>query len=206
MTRLIAVALMGLTVLVGGAPAEAAVPVVPTGALVAARAVPGGWPPSARGQASAPSTPGGAVRAVVASVGPGWPGPWRPPLTAPTITARFDLPEHNWRPGHRGIDLRAAPGTVVRAAGAGRVRYAGLLAGRGVVVIDHGEVRTTYEPVAARVRVGQVVRAGAVIGRIATGTGHCGSGACLHLGLRRGPEYLDPTLLLGSARAVLVPW
>ncbi len=94
----------------------------------------------------------------------------------------------------------------MRAAGTGRVVYAGTLAGRGVVSIDHGELRTTYEPVQVSVHVGQRVRVGDPIGVIATGSGHCGSGRCLHLGLRRDRTYLDPMLLLGRASARLRPW
>lgn len=94
----------------------------------------------------------------------------------------------------------------MHAAGTGRVVFAGTLAGRGVVSIDHGGLRTTYEPVLASVEVGQRVRVGAPIGVIAGGTGHCGSGWCLHLGVRRGRTYLDPMLLLGRTSARLRPW
>ena len=94
----------------------------------------------------------------------------------------------------------------MRAAGDGRVAFVGTLAGRGVITIDHGDLRTTYEPVEAEVALGERVRAGESIGTVGTGTGHCGSGRCLHLGLRRGREYLDPMLLLGRTSARLRPW
>ena len=42
-----------------------------------------------------------------------------------------------------------------RSALAGRVSFAGRIAGRGVVVVGHGATRTTYEPVAAEVSVGR---------------------------------------------------
>jgi murein DD-endopeptidase MepM/ murein hydrolase activator NlpD len=131
---------------------------------------------------------------------------WRPPITPVTVVRRFDPPEQRWLPGHRGVDLRASVGERVRAAGDGRVAFVGTLAGRGVITIDHGDLRTTYEPVEAVVRVGERVRAGESIGTVATGTGHCGSGRCLHLGLRRGREYLNPMLLLGRTSARLRPW
>jgi murein DD-endopeptidase MepM/ murein hydrolase activator NlpD len=131
---------------------------------------------------------------------------WRPPVTPVTVLRHFDPPEQRWLPGHRGVDLRTTPGAGVRAAGDGRVTFAGTLAGRGVVTVDHGELRTTYEPVDALVLVGERVRAGETIGTTGTGTGHCGSGRCLHLGLRRGREYLDPMLLLGRSSARLRPW
>jgi murein DD-endopeptidase MepM/ murein hydrolase activator NlpD len=131
---------------------------------------------------------------------------WRPPVAPVAVVRPFDPPEERWLPGHRGVDLRSTPGSPVHAAGAGRVAFAGTLAGRGVVTIDHGDLRTTYEPVDALVVPGERVAGGETIGTISTGTGHCGSGRCLHLGLRRGREYLDPMLLLGRASARLRPW
>jgi murein DD-endopeptidase MepM/ murein hydrolase activator NlpD len=131
---------------------------------------------------------------------------WRPPVTPVDVVAHFHPPAQRWLPGHRGVDLRTTVGARVRSAGAGRVAFAGTIAGRGVVTVDHGTLRTTYEPVEALVRPGERVAAGEVIGTVGTGTGHCGSGRCLHLGLRRGREYLDPMLLLGRASARLRPW
>jgi hypothetical protein len=133
-------------------------------------------------------------------------GPWRPPIRPVTVLRGFDPPDRPWLAGHRGVDLRASPGQAVRAAGAGRVTFAADLAGRGVVVVDHGALRTTYEPVDAEVSVGRRVAAGERLGTVATGSGHCGSGRCLHLGLRRGGTYLDPLLALGASHARLVPW
>src|SRR3954468_3215546 len=84
------------------------------------------------------------------------PGPWQWPLAGgPTVVRPFAPPAARYGAGHRGVDLAAAAGTPVPAAGAGVVGYAGLLAGRGVVTVVHGSLRTTYEPVAALVRTGQ---------------------------------------------------
>ena len=131
---------------------------------------------------------------------------WHPPVAPVDVVGDFHPPAQRWLPGHRGVDLRTAPGQHVRAAGDGRVAFAGTLAGRGVVSVDHGALRTTYEPVDAQVAVGERVRAGETLGTVGTGTGHCGSGSCLHLGLRRGREYLNPLLILGRASARLRPW
>lgn len=121
----------------------------------------------------------------------------------PEVVRAFDPPEHRWLPGHRGIDLAAPVGAEVRAAAAGRVTFAGQLAGRGVMVVDHGEVRTTYEPVTSVRRLGEDVGAGEVIGRLEP-SHDCRRPAttCLHLGLRRGEAYLDPAVLLGTPRPV----
>jgi murein DD-endopeptidase MepM/ murein hydrolase activator NlpD len=79
------------------------------------------------------------------------------------------------------------------------------LAGRGVVVVDHGGVRTTYEPVSASVQVGDVVTRGDVIGTLQRGSSHCFPSACLHWGLRRGGTYLDPLTLVGAGPVRLLP-
>ena len=121
------------------------------------------------------------------------------------ITRGFDRPVPNWLPGHRGVDLAARPGQLVRSAGDGTVIWAGILAGRGVVVVGHqGGLRTTYEPVSASVVAGEQVHTGEVLGSIDRGQTHC-DGRCLHWGLRRGLEYLNPLLLLGLGHARLVP-
>jgi murein DD-endopeptidase MepM/ murein hydrolase activator NlpD len=93
----------------------------------------------------------------------------------------------------------------VLAAGAGQVSYAGLLAGRGVVVVQHGELRTTYEPVTAEVGVGQQVAADEPLGRLDAGHAGCPVVACLHWGLRRGEQYLDPLSLVGAGPVRLLP-
>lgn len=125
------------------------------------------------------------------------------PVDGPVVR-RFDPPALPWLPGHRGVDLRAAPGTPVRAAASGRVGFAGEVAGKPVVAVWHGTLRTTYEPVLARVRPGDPVTAGQVIGVLAAGH-PCGPPGCLHWGLRRGEHYLDPLWLVTTPRVRLLP-
>src|SRR5947209_1444726 len=80
--------------------------------------------------------------APAAATGYRWPLDGRP-----AVVRAFAPPPRPWLPGHRGVDLGAAPGTIVRAAGAGTVSFAGRVAGRGVVSVAHpGGLRTTYEP------------------------------------------------------------
>jgi murein DD-endopeptidase MepM/ murein hydrolase activator NlpD len=133
---------------------------------------------------------------------------WTPPVDGGLrVTRPFDAPESRWGAGHRGVDLAAAPGTAVRAAGDGVVLFAGLVAGRPVVSVAHGDgLRTTYEPVDPAVRAGQRVGAGTVLGVLLPGHPGCPAAACLHWGLRRGETYLDPLLLLRPPRLRLLPW
>ena len=112
----------------------------------------------------------------------------------PTVIEPFDPPPQRWQAGHRGVDLAANEGDQVRAAGAGTISYVGLVAGRGVVTVSHGELRTTYEPVETSLATGTGISPGQVLGFIGTG-GHC-SQRCLHWGLLRGEDYLDPMMLL----------
>jgi murein DD-endopeptidase MepM/ murein hydrolase activator NlpD len=132
-------------------------------------------------------------------------GVW-PLQPRPAVVARFDPPATRWGPGHRGVDLAGHVGQHVHAALAGVVTFAGRLAGRGVVVVDHGSTRTTYEPVEASVQVGDPVGAGAVIGRLQLFGSHCFPGTCLHWGLIEGRDhYLDPLTLVGAAPVRLLP-
>ena len=117
----------------------------------------------------------------------------------PEVVATFDPPEDPYGPGHRGIDLSGRIGQPVLAVADGRVSFAGMVAGRGVLVIEHGAERSTYEPVIAAVDVGDPVRAGQVVGRLELVSSHCWPSACLHLGRIAGDTYLDPLELLGDA-------
>ncbi|MGA9746106.1 MAG: M23 family metallopeptidase [Nocardioides sp.] len=128
--------------------------------------------------------------------------PLRP---APEVVAGFDAPSTRWGAGHRGVDLSGSLGQPVRAALPGTVSFAGRIAGRGVVVVDHGATRTTYEPVAATAALGQAVEAGERIGTLQLGGSHCFPAACLHWGLRAGDTYLDPLTLVGAGPVRLLP-
>jgi murein DD-endopeptidase MepM/ murein hydrolase activator NlpD len=137
---------------------------------------------------------------------PAWAQEWRWPLPGPPAVSRpFAAPAHRYAAGHRGADLAASPGTAVRAAGDGVVSYAGLVAGRGVVVVVHGPLRTTDEPVSALVDPGSPVSAGEVIGVLQPGHAGCPVQACLHWGLRRGEDYLDPVRLVEPGPVRLLP-
>jgi murein DD-endopeptidase MepM/ murein hydrolase activator NlpD len=132
-------------------------------------------------------------------------GVWARPVEG-AVTRPFDPPPDRYGAGHRGADLAGAPGSPVRAAGDGVVVFAGMVAGRPVVSVDHaGGLRTTYEPVDAVVGAGQPVARGTVLGTLAGGHAGCPVAACLHWGLRRGEVYLDPLSLLEPPEVRLLP-
>jgi len=115
----------------------------------------------------------------------------------PGVLRGYDAPAPNWNRGHRGVDLAGASGQTVFASAGGTVVFAGELAGRPVVSIAHpGGLRTSYEPVRAVVRPGQLVDPGRAIGTLMAGHVGCGAAACLHWGAMWGPasraDYVDP--------------
>jgi murein DD-endopeptidase MepM/ murein hydrolase activator NlpD len=166
-----------------------------------------GQVPALLGPLPAVGAPGGAFDTIAARAAPDRPDPvgeW-PLRPQPEVVAGFDPPDDPWGAGHRGVDLLGAAGARVHAALPGRVSFAGLLAGRGVVVVGHGATRTTYEPVEAGVRVGDSVAAGDPLGRLALPGSHCFPRACLHWGWLRGETYLDPLALVGGGPVRLMP-
>lgn len=132
------------------------------------------------------------------------PPAWQWPIDGHRVLHPFQAPASTFGPGHRGVDLATEPGAVVRAVADGVVRFVGEIAGVPIVSVDHGRIRSTYQPVTASVRVGEAIVAGAVLGSVARKDGHCPL-TCLHLGARAGDDYLDPLRLLAPRRAVLKP-
>ncbi|MHC2999073.1 peptidase M23 [Microbacterium sp. HJ5] len=130
---------------------------------------------------------------------------WVWPLTAFRLERAFVAPAHRYAAGHRGIDLAPADAGALRAPAAGVVAFAGAVAGRGILTIDHSDgLVTTLEPIETALSPGDVVAAGDDIGTVALG-GHAAAGS-VHFGVRLHGEYINPLLLLGGVpRAVLLP-
>jgi murein DD-endopeptidase MepM/ murein hydrolase activator NlpD len=179
------VAVLDAGVSVPGEPTPPAEPDLPAGSPV---------PPPVR-------PPGAGQRA------PGADYAW-PLHPAPAVATPFRRPSFRFGRGHRGADLLGAPGQAVLAAREGTVVFAGRVAGRPVVSVDHPDgLRTTYEPVVATVRVGDRLTAGDPIGVLVAGHSDCTGAACLHWGVRRGKiDYLDPLVLVRPPRVRLLPW
>ncbi|MDQ0374305.1 peptidoglycan DD-metalloendopeptidase family protein [Cellulomonas humilata] len=142
---------------------------------------------------------------------PGSPSPagtYRLPLAGSADVVRaFEPPPARWAAGHRGIDLRSAPGTEVVSPVDGVVTYAGAVGGRPVVTVTDVEGRrSSVEPLVPAVGIGTLVTAGARLGTLVAEGSHCAPSACLHWGVRVGDDYVDPLgLLAGAGPAVLLP-
>lgn len=134
------------------------------------------------------------------SVVPAPPAVYQPPVDAPIVDP-FRAPSSPYGPGNRGVDYAVAAGTEVKAAGAGRVTFAGPVGGHLHVVVLHSDgVRTSYSfLVSVAVGKGQGVAAGQVLGT---------ASVSFHFGARVGDTYIDPLALLagrGAGRPRLVP-
>ncbi|WP_413319482.1 M23 family metallopeptidase [Agrococcus sp. 1P02AA] len=129
---------------------------------------------------------------------------WVWPVDSRDVVRAFDAPETAYGPGHRGIDISAPAGSAVVAPQDGTVRFAGPVAGRPVVSIEHaGGLVSSFEPVEPTVSAGDVVVAGEQIGVLLAG--HAPGQPRLHLGARLHGAYVDPLGLLGVERPVLLP-
>jgi hypothetical protein len=99
---------------------------------------------------------------------------------------------------HSGVDLPAARGTAVRAAGGGRVAFAGYNAGGYgyLVVLQHALGVTSWYAHLSRiaVRPRERLRAGGLVGRVGA-TGHA-TGPHLHFEVRVRGAAVDPLTAL----------
>ena len=132
---------------------------------------------------------------------------WQWPLAPrPQVLRDFDPPPKPWLSGHRGVDLGAtADGAPVTSPAAGTVSFVGVVVDRPVITIDHGDgLRSSFEPVDSALAAGTPVAAGQVIGTALPG--HCTAVPCIHWGVRRGEDYVDPLQFVMDLRpSVLLP-
>jgi murein DD-endopeptidase MepM/ murein hydrolase activator NlpD len=114
---------------------------------------------------------------------------WVHPMPEARVTSCFG---QRWGRLHAGVDLAAADGTRIRAAGAGTVTLAGVEAGYGnAVLIDHHNGYLTHygHMSALTVKIGQQVAVGEQIGNEGS-TGHS-TGPHLHFEVHKG-TYQNP--------------
>lgn len=131
---------------------------------------------------------------------------WLWPVHDARIAAPYAAPAQAYGPGHRGVDLEPRDGDAhVRSPADGVVAFSGMIAGRGILTIDHGGgLVTTLEPITSELHPGDAVSSGEEVGEISLG-GHAPA-AAIHFGVRLNGEYINPLLLLGGVpRAILLP-
>lgn len=136
---------------------------------------------------------------------------WAWPLSGkPQLVRAFDQPAQPWLSGHRGVDLLAPQGSSVVAPTDGIVSFSGVVVDRPVLTIIVADgLRLSFEPVLSELRAGDAVLRGQHVGVLA-GPTHCRDpalgGSCLHWGVRRGDDYLNPLQFILDLRpSVLLP-
>ena len=117
------------------------------------------------------------------------------PIRGPMITlfGSRNHPVFKTRVFNSGIDIRAAAGAPVKAAGPGEVLFSGWLRGFGqVVIVNHGDSLSTVYANLGRTSVGEgdAVRVGSILGTV----GNTGAGGeySLHFEVRQGGTAKDP--------------
>jgi murein DD-endopeptidase MepM/ murein hydrolase activator NlpD len=133
-----------------------------------------------------------------------WHGPFRMPLSGSARGSNFGkrrILNGQPRSPHTGADFPAPTGTPVHATQSGKVVLAEELYFSGnTVIIDHGlGVYSLYGHLSAtKVAVGEVVKAGGVIGKVGA-TGRV-TGPHLHWGLTVNKARVNPVQLVGMLR------
>lgn len=124
----------------------------------------------------------------------------RTPVDFARISSHFNLsrkhPVLNKIRAHKGTDYAAPPGTPIKAAGDGKVIFAGVKGGYGnVVIIQHGQSITTLyahmQKFAKGIRVGTRVEQSQVIGYV--GSSGLATGPHLHYEFQVNGAHKNPT-------------
>ena len=154
--------------------------------------------------ADAPPPPQQAPAEVSATPTPSQPGerfsarrsrlPW--PVSG-TLKARFGSPRESGRTRWDGVVIAARPGSTVRSIHAGKVVYADVLGGYGLlVIVDHGEGYLSlygYNDAVLK-RVGQRVQAGEPIASV----GDRGSASGVYFEIRYRGQPVNPSAWCGG--------
>ena len=166
--------------------------------------LPAAWP-AARGEGLVAPT------ATTVPDPPRVPALWMP--VTGSVVRGFDARAGPFGPGHRGIDIAAPVGATARAPAAGRIVFAGPVAGTTwVSLLVAPGVRVTLGPLLDPVTDGRVPSR-APLGRVGPGHGAgtleragSGWGSTLHLSVRVDGVYVDPlAYLIDRPRPRLAP-
>ncbi|BDR52997.1 hypothetical protein KIM372_09040 [Bombiscardovia nodaiensis] len=162
-------------------------------------------PPRAFARAAGQPSQGPASSAL-SQCGPAWLWPLRGNAgSAPKVTESFQNPAQPWMQGHRGVDLQAHTGQEIFAPAAGKVSFAGKVAGKDVVSFQVGRLTSTFEPAVATLAVGEQVESGQIIAHVGGGSDHC-QDQCMHWGVKAGSKtYRNPLSQVHPHKIVLKP-
>jgi murein DD-endopeptidase MepM/ murein hydrolase activator NlpD len=109
-----------------------------------------------------------------------------------------DIPNPNWAPGHRGIDISMPYTSDVYSPVSGVVSWVGTISDLAGITIQSGMgFKHTLFPIATQLVEGEMVQAGELLGQLSEDLNdHCGFTKCVHWGVRDGTQYLDPRWLV----------
>ena len=123
------------------------------------------------------------------------------------VRSSFGAPRSGGRRRHRGVDLFAPRGSIVRAATSGMVLFVGTNELGGRIVYMAGEGLVTYyahlDAWAPGLRAGQRVRRGTPLGRVGDSGNARGTACHLHFAvhpMQKWGKAVDPAPLLLVAR------
>lgn len=126
---------------------------------------------------------------------------WSAPVTSGAIVLGYGAPYGGCT--HRGVDLRADAGESVFSPVDGTITFAGAVPAdgggtcRAVTVETADGLRVSLMPLAeTTVSEGSVVREGEQLGSVAAAGDSSSPDSHVHLSLRRGESYLDPSGML----------
>jgi murein DD-endopeptidase MepM/ murein hydrolase activator NlpD len=179
---------------------------VPATAAGTTREAVGGGGVTAVGSTAEAVGGGGVVLGAPAARGATSRARWGWPTASHVVLRPWAAPESEYGPGHRGLDVAAAPHTPVVAVAAGTVTFAGPVGGRPVLTVEHGGgLVSTLDAVDPTVVPGDHVEQGDPVGTAVAG--HCDPDEpCVHIGARLDGRYVDPAAYLPRAAwPVLLP-
>jgi len=143
---------------------------------------------------------------MVAAGPPAWAARWSPPIDEPVVVVPFGA--SRTAGVHSGVDLQSEPGAQVRSPVCGQVVFAGAVPADGggtcvaVTIETPDGLRISLLPLdGAYVRSGTVVADGDSLGRLAVAGDDSADVPHLHVGLRQGDWYIDPTPFLPAVAA-----
>ncbi|MEE8424930.1 MAG: M23 family metallopeptidase [Elusimicrobiota bacterium] len=126
-------------------------------------------------------------------------GLWRWPLRYGIVSSEYG---RRWGRRHKGVDIAADKGDLVRAAAPGEVIFSSDTAkgyGKVIILRHDNELTSLYAHNSELIaKVGQRVRIGAVLAKIGS-TGRS-TGPHIHFEVRKGRRALDPRKILPKSR------